>query len=205
MSKMKTVSIQEASNASLRWYAGTKLGLDDIKKGQQSAFLIGKIRSVEPDVDMISVPEEGENVATTTDTLEALQARREAENEAAAQVFDPEQPQSRESLHQKNDPKVVINVARTNDKTRPRRVFLTCNGSTIEIQRGVDVEIPFRFLETLQNAVEKRSLETSDTNPVTGLPIREWAEQKSYDFQIVSMPSAEVIKAWHERTKNAQL
>lgn len=200
---MKTVKLEEATNAELRWYAGVKLGLDGIKeKGQQNAFLIGKIKAVEPDAEDISVPDESEapRIHPEADINRALAAAETDVRPAPAPA-----PEGRAAFHEKYDPKVRVVVSPTNDKTRPRRVFLTCNGGVIEIQRGKEVDIPYRYLEVLRNAEEKRSVQTDETNPVTGLPHREISMQPSYPFSIIQMPPADEIAAWHERTKDAQL
>ncbi|OHC95555.1 MAG: hypothetical protein A2792_03430 [Sphingomonadales bacterium RIFCSPHIGHO2_01_FULL_65_20] len=196
MTTKTKVSIADASPAQLRWYASAVLGLDDIKKGTSAANIIGKIHAVSPNLAEIEVPE---------DLVEDAPAAPVTPKGVKLADSDAKIPAGRPGQHFRFDPKVTLEVMRTNDKRRAKRVFVTCNGDTIEIQRGVPVQIPYRFYLVMLDAVEKVSIELDEINPVTGLPLREWVEQQSYDFNVKAMPSQEEIDAWFARTKDATL
>lgn len=198
MTTKTKVSIADASAAQLRWYANTVLGLDEIKKGTSAANIIGKIHAVSPNLAEIEVPEDlAEDAPAQAVSPKGVTM---ADVKSASDI-----PAGRPGQHFRFDPKVTLEVNRTNDKRRAKRVFVTCNGDTIEIQRGVPVQIPYRFYLVMLDAVEKVSIELDEINPVTGLPLRQWVEQQSYDFNVKAMPSQEEIDAWYARTKDAQL
>lgn len=197
MTTKTKISIADATPAQLRYFASTVLGLDDIKKGTSAANIIGKIHAVSPNLAEIEVPEDLAE--------DAPEQPVQAKGMNLANVDGANIPAGREGQHPKYDPKVTIKVNTTSDKRRPKRVFVNCNGYQIEIQRGQNVQIPYRHYLVMLDATEKVSVETDVTNPVTGLPIREWVEQQSYDFSVLAMPSQEEINAWFERTKDAVL
>lgn len=196
MTTKTKISIADATAAQLRWYATAVLGLEDIKKGTSASNIIGKIHAVSPNIAEIEVPEDlAEDAPVQAVTPKGVTL---AANGAAI-------PDGRAGQHFRFDPKVTLEVNRTNDKKRAKRVFVTCNGDVIEIQRGVPVQIPYRFYLVMLDAVEKVSIELDEINPVTGLPLREWVEQQSYDFNVKATPSQEEIDAWFARTKDAVL
>lgn len=196
MSTLVKISLAEATAAQLRYYANVVLGLEEIKKGTSAANIIGKIHAVSPNLADIEVPsdlaEEGPVAAVSPKGVKM------AEDGEVIPVGRPGQ-------HYRFDPKVTLQVNRTNDKKRAKRVFVTCNGDVIEIQRGVPVRIPYRFYLVMLDAKEKVSVEIDEINPVTGLPLREWVEQQSYDFNLIASPSQEEIDTWFARTKDAVL
>lgn len=196
MTTMTKISIADATAAQLRWYATAVVGLEDIKKGTSANHIIGKIHAVKPNLADIEVPDDlAEDVPVQAVTPKGVKL---ADSNAKIPVGRPGQ-------HFRFDPKVTLVVNRTNDKKRAKRVFVTCNGDTIEIQRGEPVQIPYRFYLVMLDAKEKVSVELDEINPVTGLPLREWVEQQSYDFNVKAMPSQEEIDAWFARTKDATL
>lgn len=197
MTTLVKVNVADATAAQLRWYANVALGLDSIKKGTSAANIIGKIHAVKPGLVEIEIP---------NDVVEDVAAEPVmAKGMVLGNVDASNIPAGREGQHPKYDPKVTIQVQRTNDKRRAKRVFVTCNGYVLEIQRGVDVKIPYRHYLVLMDAKEMVSVEMDEINPVTRLPMREWVEQQSYDFSVKALPSQEEIDAWHERTKDAVL
>lgn len=196
MTTKTKISIADATAAQLRWYATAVLGLEDIKKGTAANHIIGKIHAVSPTLAEIEVPEDlAEDAPAQPVTPKGIKL---ADNGAKI-------PAGRPGQHFRFDPKVTLEVNRTNDKKRAKRVFVTCNGDTIEIQRGQLVQIPYRFYLVMLDAKEKVSVELDEINPVTGLPLRDWVEQQSYDFNVRAMPSQEEIDAWFARTKDAVL
>lgn len=196
MTTMIKVGLADADAAQLRWYANVALGLDNVKKGTSATNIIGKIHAVSPNLAEIEVPddlaEEGPAQAITPKGVKMAET---------GEVI----PAGRAGQHYRFDPKVTLEVNRTNDKKRAKRVFVTCNGDVIEIQRGAPVSIPYRFYLVMLDAKEKVSVELDEINPVTGLPLREWVEQQSYDFNVRALPSQEEIDAWFARTKDAVL
>lgn len=191
---MIKIPIEEANAAQLRYYAETVLGLDGVKPGQSAGHLIGKIQAASPDITQVEVPE------TMIEAPEAIQPGKPAAPASASPA-----PSGREGGHFRYDPKVTLQVQSTNDGSRPKRVFVACNGDVIEIKRGVDVTIPYRFFLALENAVELRPRESDEINPNTGMPVIEMVEQPSYPYSVKAMPSAEEIAAWHARTKDMAL
>lgn len=178
------VPLEEASNEQLRWYAGTKLGIEDIRKGQQNAFLIGKIMAIDPDCKEIDIPDDLAKDPAAVQTPAAVPARSKDASE--------------NKKHFQNDPRVTVNVMRTSDPTKAKRVFVNVQGDVIEIQRGEDVAIPLRHFFALENAREKVGRDSGEVDPASGMAIMVFEDQDSYPFSVKKMPPQEEIDAWME-------
>ncbi len=184
MSDTVIIPIGEATNAQLLYYATAVLGLD-VKPGANSTTFRAKIEAAAPGTTEISVPAKLAGVPEVSAPDAPV-----AEQEAI--------PNSREGLHFKYDPKVLVEVHETADKTRSREVQIAVNGDVVILQRGKKQPIPYRHYLALRDAVETIGRETDEINKVTGLPIIEFVDQPSYSHSAI-LPAQELIDAWHTR------
>lgn len=197
-----TVSIDNASYQQLAHFI-TSQNLD-IPRGSNAVGLRARIRQGFPDLTEITVPDD-------------LSARAEGtaakpKNTVLAPAADvgegpsrPSFPSGRAAQHFRYDPKVRLEVLPSSDPTRAKDVQVAVQGDVILIRRGREVEVPYRFYLALNEAVEQVARDTDQEHPESGLPIKEWVEQKSYPFSIISMPSNAEIDAWHERMAKLEL
>lgn len=207
------VPLEEADYATLKQFAGTMLGLE-IKNGTNAAQVKAKILSVMPeckDVPAIVAPPEpivrvvevpAAPAAAPAPVVAAIPA-----DYVPVEGEDPtkrpaaiSRPASNELIHASLDPKVKLVIAKTDDKKRAREVTICVNGDVTRIQRGHEVNVPYRVYLALLNAKEKAAVPGDDINPVTGDPIMVWEEVYSYPFSVHAMPSAEEIAAWEAAT-----
>lgn len=185
--KPEMIPLEDADLASLRHYATTKLGLE-AKHGANANTYRAQIRTVEPDcVAVPAVPIEAPRPAATPIT------------EAVKSAKAPPAPYS--LGRPENDPKVRLKINKTTEKHRSRDVTVRHNGKLWRLQRGVEVEMPYRVFLVLRDAKERAPIPTDQSNPVTGEPIMAWEEIHSYPYELISMPSEQEIAEWHEATR----
>lgn len=191
--------LAEATAAQLREHA-ERMGLET-KSGHNSKQLIALIKRANPDVTEIPT---GEAVTPPAPDAPVLDPAASA---AAPPVVPPptlmavEAGGNKMMPHYSRDPKVELVVQKTNESTRSKDVTVAVNGDVFRLQRGQNVEVPYRVYLALQDAVEKQSVETGEER--NGVPVREWQEVQSYPFIARSMPSDEEIAAWHRATDEA--
>ena len=195
MTSLVKIQLDSATNEQLRYYAGTVLGLDEIKKGQTADYMIGKIMAVKPDVTEIEVPEEMAIREVPMETSRVLPAVNNKTGESL-----PAQPDLEGVLHPANDPRVTITVQGSADPTKPQECFIAVNGYVIRIKRGVNVAIPLRHFLALQNGIEMVARETGEISQMTGMPVMDYSEQPSYPYSVIEMPAPELVARWHART-----
>lgn len=188
------IPLEDADLATLKHFAGVMLGLE-IERTCNRAGVIAKIKTALPtctDIPPIpAAPPMTPAPATTPATASDLPVERPSTLERAP---------SQGLLHPSRDPKVLIEIAQTSDTRRQRDVPVHVNGDVWMIQRGVQVEVPYRVYLALLNGIEKQAVETTEKNPVTGDYLKEWRSVHSYPFMVHRMPSAEEIAAWHAET-----
>ena len=200
------IPIDEADFADLKHFA-TLLGIE-VKHGTNAAQLRAKIAACAPDVKDVprptppAPPVVAQPDPATQPASEPAQAWPVDGEDPARRPAAVSRPASRALLSHLNDPRVRIRINKTDDKRRARDVFVSVNGVTLGMQRGVEIDIPYRFYLALEHAKEKNAVETDEINPLTGQPVMSWEEVYSYPFMVLAMPSKEEIEAWHEATKD---
>lgn len=201
------VALDEADIASLRQFASVTMGLE-VKPGMNGNQLRGLIQKADASVTDVPVyvpegPGVPRGAAPAKPTVAgairpAITANGEPVKAAPAStgwasgVADP--------MHHSHDPRVVINISRTDDKRRTKDVTVQVNGVTFQIQREKDVAVPYRVFLALRDALEKAAVDGDEFNPVTGDPIKVWANVPSYPFSVVEKPPQAEVDAWLERT-----
>jgi hypothetical protein len=186
---LKKIPIADADYNQLLAHAQTIMGLD-VKKGIQTANLLAKIREAEPDITEIFA----------SDVVVVQQAQpAPLKNEALLNV--PAAPLTdKEMQHYRYDPKVKVNIMIQDGKVGGKAaVPISVNGEQIVVNRGVEVEIPYRFYLNLVQAWESTYEATypdGDTKPC----VLKETRQLSYPFSHGPLPSDEDIAAWQERT-----
>lgn len=196
MDQVNKVSLDAADFPSLKHHAEVVLGLE-VKTGTNAKQLIAKIQRADPSITEIPVAE-GTASEQPGDVVEVTPVR--STTEANAGKVSPVTRRHADPMHSSNDPKVRLLVNKTADKTRAKIADIQVNGVVFRIQRGVEVDVPYRVYEALENAKEKAAVDSDEINPQTGEPFKEWEEVYSYPFMVKSMPSEEAIAAWRETT-----
>jgi len=192
MSDKKTVKLEDATPAELRYYASTILQIDGISPNHKSDFVIGKIRAVNAEIKEIDVPDNLSGDGLTKPSAPAKDITPK-----------PVGAKAPASTHFTNDPRVEIMIPKANDG-KPKRVPVTVNGDSILIERGVAVKIPYRHYLALTNAKEiVRQVVGQD--PLTQLDIYEDVETPSYPVTTYRLPSDEEIAEWNERVNGISL
>jgi hypothetical protein len=182
------IALDDADFASLKAYAEVQLGLE-IKTGMNGATIRAKIKTVAPETTHIP----GKVVAESAHAPAPVAAPK-----VKAEVI-------RYDLNNPNaDPKAVIKIHKTADGMRARDVTVSVNHNVWQMQRGVDVTIPYRVLLALRNAVEMRPVLTGETNQF-GMPEYEYQEVISYPFDTIELPTKEEIERWHRETSGSEL
>lgn len=185
------IPINDATNAQLLFYAQQVVGLD-VNKGASNAILRGKIEQAQPGTAEIDV----ESGSLTAEQAPTQNTPVSSDADDGAETI----PAGRLGAHWRYDPKVKVNISQTSDKTRSKDVHIAVNGEVIIVKRGESVSIPYRHYLALRDGVERVGIETDEINPVTHMPIIAWVDRPSYEFSVLSMPSEEEIRAFHERT-----
>lgn len=198
MSNIK-VALEAATNLQLRWYAGTALGIDGIKSGQQNTVLISKIKAAAPDTVKIEVPEHLE-ADPTTGVVQVGAPTPENPEEAMVDMHP------RAQAHYRFDPKVKVAIGEAYSPTKVKDVQLTVCGDTITVQRGHTVDMPYRFYLALAASKETLYRDTDEINPQTGIPYKEAYERPTINHSLAGpLPSAEEIADFHRRTDDVSL
>ena len=193
------VAIDEADFKSLKHFAEVALGLE-VNTGTNSAQLRAKIRTVMPTAKDIPVYVEPAPAAPPP-PVPAVAAKplTDEDGNLVAPANRPaaiERAGTTALTHSSQDPKVKIVIQKTADKTRSRDVTVSVNGEVFRMQRGVEIEVPYRVYLALEDAKEMAAVETDQIHPQSGLPIMDWQEVYSYPFSVKALPSEEVVAAW---------
>lgn len=186
MSQIK-IPIAEATNAQLLYYAQSILNID-VKAGANTATLVAKIEQAQPDITEISVRAE--------DSAKPVAVAIAPESEAAPA---PAIPTGIEGNHWKFDPVVRLKILPASDNFRSREVPIPVGGDLFLAKRNVEIDLPYRFYEALDHAIEMVANDTDEIHPDTQLPIKEYVDQHSYPFFVISEPSPADLAAWRAR------
>lgn len=188
------VSLDEADMADLKAFAQI-LGVE-VKHGHNGSQIRAKILACMPDCkDIPAAPKSDERTFPLPEGYIPVDGEDPTVRPAAISM-----PASKVLLNHLGDPRVTIRVNKTDDKRRPRDVFISVNGVVIALQRGQTVEIPYRFYEALKNAKEMAAVDSDDINPHSGMPIKTWEEVPSYSFDTLKLPSEEEVAQWLKET-----
>jgi len=189
MSDNIKVPIDQANREQLFYFARQILNIE-IGDGANNAQIRAKIAQAAPSVTEITAP-----------PVSAVPA-----SEKPAAPADQGSGSNRKlTTHFRDDPKVEIEIMPSADPARAKDVQIPVNGDVIIVQRQKRVSIPYRHYLALDIAREQVARDTDETNPLTGLPFKEWVDQHSYPFQVHSMPSAAEIAAWEARMTGMEL
>lgn len=193
---MPTIPIEQATAAQLRAFGEIHLGLE-IPRTLNAATALAKIKQADPARTEITIedPTPAASIASPAQVA-AMQAQVPLAAEPAVLKAGGAM------IHFTADPKVKLRVQKTGDATRAKDVTIGVNGDVWRLQRGQDVEVPYRVYLALENAKEHQAVETGELNAM-GVAAKEWQEVYSYPFQVIEMPSKEAIAEWHARTDNA--
>lgn len=104
--------------------------------------------------------------------------------------------QATDELHYSNDPKVTIKISPSQTDKHP--VFVGVNGVGFTINRGVNVIVPYRVFEAMQQAVEFK-YDFVDRGPGMKPEMVE-SEVQSYNYTVIDMPPRDEVRMWRERT-----
>jgi len=208
------VKIEDADVATLRHFAEVMMGLE-IKPGTNAPQMRSKIKQAYPDLDTIpAIPAAPAPVVQQGDPTPPIQyvekivymerpAQTDAQMQATERPAAISRPASRELQHASLDMKVRVKIPKTDDKRRAKDVTLGVNGDIYRMQRGVWVDLPYRFYLCLVDAVEHAAVpDPEKINPITGEPIMIWEPVQSYPYQVdtTTLPSDEQVAAWEEAT-----
>jgi type IV secretory pathway VirB10-like protein len=195
------IKIEDAQLPELKHFATLALGVE-VKPGTNATQLRAMILKVMPDCkDVPPVPATPEPIVRVADTPPAPPAI--PANYVPVEGEDPAKrpaaislPASRELVHSSLDPKVRIVIQKTDDKKRPKDVTICVNGEVTRIQRGQEVDVPYRVFEALLNAKERAAVPGDEINPFTQEPIMVWEDVYSYPFSVIQYPPADEVAAW---------
>lgn len=98
----------------------------------------------------------------------------------------------------KGDPRAIIMIpnVESEDGSGSRDVLVGVNGRGWQLKRGVDLPVPWRVVEALQNAVADVVRHRSDEGHEGEVQV---TKAKRFNFEFIEKPSAAEIAAWHER------
>ncbi len=183
MPTFKSVAIDEATAAQRFKYATSILNLE-LDEADSDEQVIAQIRQAQPQSQMIFVEDEGEPEVerqVPTDLSETLH----------------EQATGIQGTRGSSDPRAVIRIAITERPDGGKEdVAVGVNGFVWQLKRGVDIEVPWRVVEALRNAIETNI--THDARPEhEGEVISN--EVDRIPFSIISGPSQAEIAEWKSR------
>ncbi|MEO1169924.1 MAG: hypothetical protein AAFW97_14560 [Pseudomonadota bacterium] len=148
----------------------------ELEPGMDEAAIIKVIRDIDPTIAHLDIPEDISNPSRSA---------------VAAAHKDPS--------HYLNDPKATIIIRATDDEGGNLPWDIAHNGMQFRVQRDVEVEIPYRLLSVLQDAVQTKY-------KLVGRP---GVDQKllasnspAVPFSVVKPVPQQEIDGWFERTKD---
>jgi len=131
-------------------------------------------------------------------TTKVQEAQANDELEAQAQQVDklvpPEPTQRLTGGEGNNDPIVVLKIQKTSMPGGRDPVPVSVNGSAKVVQREMVAHVPYRYFLALQDALREEVTQDFDSGDLRT------DEVTNYPMQVMSMPSADEIAAWHKRT-----
>lgn len=184
---IKPIQIDAADDAQRVDYVRNFLNLE-LAGNESDAEIRAKIERAQPGNTMMFVnePDTPEDVAAA----ETAQVELKAEEAAGRQA----------GTLGKGDPRatIMIPVVETEDGSGSKDVLVGVNGRAWQLKRGVDLDVPWRVVEALRNAVADRVTHRQDEGH-EGEVIVTPTQRFTLTFPN-GQPSAEVIDEWRERT-----
>lgn len=182
-----TITLEEATAEQKRTFCTQFLNLA-IQPDASEADLDAAIARAQPGVPTIFAIETPAKVE-----------QEQAEAAAAAAAPDGAGPGGMVGTLGRNDPRAVIEipVVDTKDSSGRADVNVGVNGRVWQLKRGHELNVPWRVVEALRNAVFVK-VEHEDKG--FGNVEERVTEGKRFGFSIIERPSQAAIDAWLERT-----
>jgi hypothetical protein len=177
--KMKRVPIEDATDEQIREY--TELQGVDVDGASTRAGYLALLSSVhdKPWVLVADVPESISDAFA--EQIEMITA----------------EPQQRlEGGIGDNDPKVRLKIGKTSYPGGTLPVSVGVNGRVVVIQRDMTVDLPYRYLHALENAVVAEVSQNLSTGEITESQIQ------NYPVSVLVHPDAAEVRAWRARVDN---
>lgn len=176
----------------------TSIALADATPEQKRAFATNFLSlDLEPDTDDATIDSLIARAQPGIGHIFVMTGPDAAPEIAAEAAAEPE-PQGVGSVGTlgRGDPRAIIQipVVDTEDKSGENDVMVGVNGRAWQLQRGVDLPVPWRVVIALQNAIG----ESIRHDPSSGDETK--TINKRVSFQFVEKPSDAEIKRWHEET-----
>lgn len=197
MSTMKHVSLEDAELHELKWFAEHRCALPD--HALQANVEPDKLRA------MIRTVFDGNDIEVPNDLLPAPSGRVvDADMSPALEQAVPGTTKAKAARKghfkgmvdksSEGDPKVTIHIPRQSGPGGDRHVPVSVNGRLMLIPRARNVEIPYRYYEALNNAIEARYEEVPARGDQPADMKR--TDVHSYPFHVLRMPAAAEVEAW---------
>lgn len=187
---IKPIKFEESTPYQRREYAEKFLNLA-IDDDDDDGDICSKIRQAQPNVETIFV-EEAE---------ESLQGAGQFESpvplEGGVAV------QARSGTLGQGDPRAIIHISavESDDGRGNDDVVVGVNGRNWQLQRGHDLNVPWRVVEAL-GLTMATIVRHEQQNDGSGSVKIITQETRRFPVQIVARPTAEEIEAWHAETDN---
>lgn len=97
-----------------------------------------------------------------------------------------------------------INLARDSGNGSTQPLYVNCNGYAVTIPRGVEVDVPHKVVNVLNDAIEQRLVENQDV-PYNDPNRYSWQKVLSYPFQVLAMNPGPDPKPGYEAQKRVQM
>lgn len=190
---MKGITIDDATKDQLTTFAATYLGMT-LDKTMTKAAMIAKIKQAWAN-DQIFVHEEAPDEPIPQGAPPPKPANDNERGGMVAANDNQHITHQLRSLGGKDDPVVRIRLEPREDDDGGPGLFVSVNGRGMILPRGQEIDIPYRYVEVLRNAVETRHRPDADGTPIP-------RDVTAHPFQILSMPPQAEIDAWAERVKD---
>jgi hypothetical protein len=184
---IKPITIEQATPDQKADYARNFLQLD-LRGTESPTEIDALIAKAQPNNTMMFVnePDAPEDVAAAETVGEVPLKPEEASGKQAGTLG-------------KGDPRAVIMIppVETEDGSGARDVLVGVNGRAWQLKRGVDLPVPWRVVEALQNAVADTVRHRSDEGHEGEVTV---TKTRRFNFEFIEKPSAAEIADWRERT-----
>lgn len=190
---MRTVTFAEATDPEIINFAQI-LGLD-IEPGSDRNIVIASIQTVFPG-DAFNVPD----APAPVDMAGSAPPRPEGYTPAAGGgvLRAEDHPANAGATYADPRAVIIIDNAERDGVISKVDVAVGVNGVVWQLKRGVKLDVPFRVVEALNNAV-RNSITHNDEGEVVE------SETLAYNYRPLEMPSRDQIAEWHERVDAAQM
>lgn len=183
---IKTKALADASLEEKRDFL-TKFLQIPVEAGEDETAMTAKIEAAQPGNENIFVQE--------PDTPEEVAASEVSPQPAPL----PEERAGRQTgtLGQ-GDPRAVIfiPVVDTEDGSGAKDVMVGVNGRAWQLQRGVDLNVPWRVVVALENAISDIVRHSQEPESLGEVTVR---AAKRFNYNFVEKPSDDEIAAWNEK------